>query len=70
MTNEVVEGLELETLLVTPSTSSSLMFFTPTSSLCRNDVGVAFTTSVAEQTVAWKVSFTVSTTGIVGPFNC
>ena len=39
-TNEVIEGLELETLLVTPSTSSSLMFFTPTSSLSGNNVGV------------------------------
>ena len=38
-TNEV-EGLELETLLVTPSTSSSLSFFTPTSSLSGNSVGV------------------------------
>ena len=39
-TNEVIEGLELETLLVTPSTSSSLMFFTPTSSLSGNNVSV------------------------------
>jgi hypothetical protein len=39
-TNEVNDGLELETLLVTPSTSSSLVFFTPTSSLSRNNVGV------------------------------
>ena len=39
-TNEVIEGLELETLLVTPSTSSSLAFFTPASSLSRNNVGV------------------------------
>jgi hypothetical protein len=39
-TNEVIEGLELESLLVTPSTSSSLMFFTPTSSFSGNNVGV------------------------------
>ena len=39
--NEVIEGLELETLLVTPSTSSSLVFFTPTSSLSGNNVGVS-----------------------------
>ena len=39
-TNEVVEGLELEALVVTPSTSSSLAFFTPTSSLSGNSVGV------------------------------
>ena len=40
-TNEVIEGLELETLLVTPSTSSSLAFFTPTSSISENNVGVS-----------------------------
>ena len=40
-TNEVIEGLELETLLVTPSTSSSLAFFTPASSLSGNNVGVS-----------------------------
>ena len=39
MNNEVIEGLELETLLVTPS-SSSLAFFTPTSSLSGENVGV------------------------------
>ena len=39
-TNEVIEGLELESLLVTPSTSSSLVFFTPTSSTSGNNVGV------------------------------
>ena len=39
--NEGIEGLELETLLVTPSTSSSLVFFTPTSSLSGNNVGVS-----------------------------
>ena len=39
-TNEVIEGLELETLLVTPSTSSSLVFFTPLTSPNGNNVGV------------------------------
>ena len=39
-TNEIIEGLELETLLVTPSTSSSSAFFTPTSSLGGENVGV------------------------------
>ena len=39
-TNEDIEGLELETLLVTPATSSSLVFFTPTSSLSGNNVGM------------------------------
>ena len=38
-TNEV-GGLELETLLVTLSASSSLAFFTPTSSLSGSSVGV------------------------------
>ena len=38
-TNEVIEGLELETLIVTPS-SSSLVFFTPTSSFSGSNVGV------------------------------
>ena len=36
-TNEFIEGVELESLVVTPSTSSSLVFFTPTSSLSRNN---------------------------------
>ena len=40
-TNEVIEELEMETLLVTPSTSSSSVFFTPTSSLSENNVGVS-----------------------------
>ena len=38
--NDVIEGLELETLPVTPSTSSSLAFFTPTLSLSGNNVSV------------------------------
>jgi hypothetical protein len=39
-THEVIEGLELETVLVTPSTSPSLVFFTPTSSFSGNSAGV------------------------------
>jgi hypothetical protein len=39
-TNEIIEGLEVETSLTTPSTSSSSVFFTPTSSHSRNNVGV------------------------------
>ena len=37
-TNEFVEGLESQNLVFTPSTSSSLAFFTPTSSPSQNNV--------------------------------